>query len=122
MEFYLGPENQTGWGGLLSTSEGGEISKVPVVKLDDQFEENAFINVLKIDIEGADFWALEGAKNLLQSKRIGHVFYEENQERMKSLGIKAGEAKSFLESLGYRVLLIEGGHGATVSEFEAVAT
>ncbi len=74
---------------------------------------------MKIDIEGADTWALMGAESLLRDKRIGRIFYEENTTRMRELGISPGKAESFLHNLGYRVRCLDGGPGAAVSEFEA---
>ena len=119
MEFDLGPDNQTGWGGVVLSGKSGTIVSVPVVRLDESLAAYRFVDVLKIDIEGADTWALMGAEALLRDKRIGRIFYEENTSRMRELGIQPGEAKAFLESQGYRVLQIDGGPATTVSEFEA---
>jgi hypothetical protein len=87
--------------------------------LDESLSTERFIDVMKIDIEGADTWVLMGAEALLRDKLIGRIFYEENTTRMRELGIAPGEAESFLQSLGYRVLRLDGGPGTAVSEFEA---
>lgn len=120
MEFELGPENQTGWGGMVLSGNSASTVTVPVVRLDESLGAEQFVDVLKIDIEGADTWALMGAEALLRDKRIGRIFYEENTTRMRALGIRPGEAKAFLESQGYRVHQLDGGGAAAVSEFEAV--
>ena len=52
---------------------------MPVVTLDEELKDVSFIDVLKIDTEGADTWVLEGAAFLLRQKRIRHVFFEENR-------------------------------------------
>jgi FkbM family methyltransferase len=119
MEFDQGPENQTGWGGVVLSGNSGPTIPVPVVRLDESLAAERFIDVMKIDIEGADTWALMGASALLRDKRIGRIFYEENTTRMRELGISPGEAESFLKSLGYRVRRLDGGPGTAVSEFEA---
>lgn len=78
-----------------------------------------FVDVLKIDIEGADTWALMGAERLLRNKQVGRIFYEENRPRMAELGIHSGEAKAFLESHGYQVEKIDGDSISELWEFEA---
>jgi FkbM family methyltransferase len=119
MKFDLGPENQTSWGGIVLSQSGSQVTEVPVVRLDKMVASDVFVDVLKIDIEGADFWALIGAEGLLKSKRIGRIFYEENIPRMKSLGINPSDAKNFLLAYGYKVEQIEGGPNSAVAEFEA---
>lgn len=119
MKFDQGPGNQTGWGGVVLSQNSGSTVTVPVIRLDESLSAERFIDVMKIDIEGADTWALMGAESLLRDKRIGRIFYEENTTRMRELGIAPGEAESFLQSLGYRVLRLDGGPGTAVSEFEA---
>lgn len=104
MHFYLGPEDQTGWGGLSAT-QGKDDIEVEVTSLDDHCSQNGIseINVLKIDTEGADTWVIEGAARLLREKRIQHVFFEENPSRMEKLGIRLDEAPALLRAEGYRV-------------------
>jgi FkbM family methyltransferase len=105
LKFNLNNENkQTGWGGL-SIDNDSKLVEVEVCTLDDFATENgiAKIDVLKIDTEGADTWVLYGAKRLLENKRINHIFFEHNLERMKSLNITPNEAKDFLKSLDYAV-------------------
>lgn len=101
--FTIGSEEQTGWGGLALKNQTGSV-EVSVVSLDDFFQDNSeHIDVLKIDTEGADTWVIKGAKKLLQSKKINHIFFEENFVRMSDLGIKLGEAQKFLQNYGYYV-------------------
>jgi FkbM family methyltransferase len=119
MEFDQGPGNQTGWGGVVLSANSNSTVTVPVVRLDESLSAERFVDVMKIDIEGADTWALKGAEALLRDKRIGRIFYEENTTRMRELGIAPREAESFLQSLGYRVHRLDGGPGTAVSEFEA---
>jgi FkbM family methyltransferase len=104
LPFTLGPEEQSGWGGLSVEWDKGEI-EVCVVSLDEVFFNSGDerIDVLKIDTEGADTWVLQGAKQLLQCKRINHIFFEENIGRMSALGLKPKEAQSLLQDCGYRL-------------------
>jgi hypothetical protein len=105
LQFSLGPDDQTGWGGISLGKGDGKTITVPVVRLDEIFGSDTQINVLKVDIEGADTWAILGVEKLLRAKRIKHVYFEENASRMNLPGIKAGEAQAYLHSLGYRVEL-----------------
>ena len=108
--FNLGPDEQSGWGGLVVESQPDAI-EVPVVSLDEIFlnSEHERIDVLKIDTEGADTWVLQGAEKLLRSHRIKHIFFEENKVRMAKLGIKSGEAQKFLQGCGYRLESLDKG-------------
>lgn len=64
--------NETGWGSLLS--EGDACTRettVPVVRLDDWAREQGIgrVDFIKMDIEGAEFRALQGATELLSRYR-----------------------------------------------------
>jgi FkbM family methyltransferase len=102
LPFDPGPDSETGWGGLVSQSSQRTID-VPVVTLDEYMDPEVKIAAMKIDTEGADYLVLLGATSILKQKKVAHIFYEENLSRMKALGIKKDEAKSFLESIGYKV-------------------
>ncbi len=110
LKFDLGPNEQSGWGGLVLENSRNMI-EVPVVSLDEVFlnSDHERIDVLKIDTEGADTWVLQGAENLLRSHRIKHIFFEENKVRMSKLGIKPGEAQKFLQNCGYRLENLDKG-------------
>ncbi len=98
--------------------KGADIT-VPVVTLDDQLKDMPFIEVLKIDTEGADTWVLEGATSLLRQKRIRHVFFEENRQRMAQLDIKQGAAAEILRDTGYSVKVLDGGGSSDLTDYAA---
>ena len=110
LPFTLGPEEQSGWGGLLAVKEEGTV-KVTVVPLDEILlkGQDKLINVLKIDTEGADTWVLQGAEQLLRSHKIHHIFFEENITCMSALGIKPGEAQALLQDCGYCIQRLGSG-------------
>ena len=74
---------------------------MPIVRLDLELA-NSKIDVLKIDVEGADTWVLFGCEELLRKQQIGRIFFEQHPGRMELLGIKTGEAQKFLENMGYK--------------------
>src|SRR5690242_3161382 len=115
--FSLGQEGQTGWGGIVPEGGSAEVS-VPVDTLDRMIGANVTIDLLKIDVEGADSWVLHGAKRLLAEKRVRQIYFEQNRARMKALGIAEDEARKFLESLGYKSSALSG-EETEIVEFEA---
>lgn len=117
LPFSLGIEEQTGWGGFTQTTDRSSVN-VEVVTLDSEVAERETVSVLKIDVEGADTWVLYGARQLLEEKRIKHIFFEHNSERMVALGIQERAARDFLESVGYRVRRI-GKPTAGFAEYHA---
>jgi len=119
--FHLGPEGQTGWGGLDLDAPHEKMVEVPVVRLDEDLNGEKSIEVLKIDTEGADAWVIDGAERLLREKKIRHIFFEEHPTRMAKLGIKPGSAAARLESCGYSVFKINGGSRTQVCEYQACA-
>lgn len=111
--FELGPEEQTGWGGIAS-GEGQNRIEVPLVRIADELADDE-IAVLKIDVEGADTWVLRGAEPLLRAKKVGMIFFEQNPNRMARLGIGLDEAKSFLNAMGYDAYPTPGADEAWVA-------
>jgi hypothetical protein len=102
MDIDPGPEDQTGWGGLTSSTSTRAV-RVDVKTLDQVLPAETQIEVLKIDTEGADHWVLEGAQQLLRERRINHIFFEQNVARMKALAIAEDAPRRLLEASGYRV-------------------
>ncbi len=102
ISFDVGPEDQTGWGGITpQTRSSANVVRVPMQRLDEIVGQESY-TLLKIDCEGADAMVLRGAERLLSEHRVRHVCYEENLPRMKTLGIEPGEAKALLCKHGYR--------------------
>jgi FkbM family methyltransferase len=100
LRFNLGPTEQTGWGGFaVATAEGGV--DVDVVRVDQAISCDKPIALLKVDIEGADAWALMGSERLLKTKAVREVWFEQNKPRMQELGIPLNAAQDFLSSMGY---------------------
>lgn len=74
---------------------------MPVNRLDEIIDDSE-IDLLKIDVEGADTWVLMGAERLLRDKRIKQIWYEQNKPRLRQIGIQEDEHQLFLRSVGYR--------------------
>lgn len=107
LQFNLGPPDQTGWGGVVKGDSDPDCVTVDVKRIDDLVADGKYVDLLKIDIEGADTWALMGCEELLRERRIGEVWFEENQSRMGALGIGRAEALEFLASVGYEATVVD---------------
>jgi FkbM family methyltransferase len=100
MPFQLGPSSQTGWGGF-ATRECQDAIEVDVVRVDDIIRPAVPVDLLKIDTEGADAWALMGCDSLLRTRLIKEIWYEEHKPRMQALGIAPSAAQDYLRTVGY---------------------
>ena len=116
MNFDLIDGSQTTWGGLTKKKDSG--FNITVHRLDELLEGNIMIEVLKIDVEGADTWVLYGAERLLKEKRVKNIFFEENTERQQQLGISRNEASVFLHDMDYSIKNLNFNESG-VSEFHA---
>ena len=97
--FDAGPAEQTGWGGISRDSSANTIT-VPMVRIDEELR-GTDIELLKIDVEGADTLVLLGCEGLLQERRIRTIYFEQNRQRMEQLGIPPDDAVRFLRDAGY---------------------
>lgn len=113
VHFNTGPAEQTGWGGISNEPSPDNI-EVPLVRLDEELADTT-IDVLKIDVEGADTWVLYGCEQLLKKRQIRKIFFERNDVRMAELGIGANEARDFLASVGYTCIPFGLGEGEWVA-------
>jgi len=103
LPFDCGPEDLTGWGGLVLESKAASI-EVDVERLDQLLTDVEIIDVLKIDVEGADTWVLMGADLLLRNKQIKLIYFEQNKTRLNQLAIREDEAVEYLASVGYKAV------------------
>jgi FkbM family methyltransferase len=100
LQFAVGPSEQTGWGGFAADADDSTID-VDVVRIDEIVSPERVIDLLKVDIEGADTWAIMGCERLLKAKAIREVWFEQNKPRIRKLGIPLDAAQNFLQSVGY---------------------
>ena len=70
LPFDVGPIEQTGWGGFAEQGREGTI-EIEVVRVDEVIRSDEPIALLKLDIEGADTWALMGCERLLKGRLVG---------------------------------------------------
>lgn len=71
----------------------------------DQFCKDhsiTYIDLMKIDIQGHEYSALEGAERLIRSGHVGIIFLELNWAKDANASCAAAESIRFLEQAGYR--------------------
>lgn len=101
--FQVSPGGETGQGGLAPEGMTTPL-QVTMTTLDEHLlKTDSAIDVLKIDVEGADSWVLEGAEGLIKSQRIRHIFFEQYAARMQFLGVAQQRAFELLRDHGYQV-------------------
>jgi FkbM family methyltransferase len=85
LTFDIGPKEQTGWGGF-SNEFNSNCIQVDVVRVDQVVPNNLVIDLLKVDIEGGDAWALKGCESLLKQRIIKEVWFEQNKRLFRICG------------------------------------
>lgn len=89
---------------------------VPVVALDDYFDENDKVTLLKIDVEGAELGVLKGAERILRQHAPLLVFECENRHLAPG---NVGDVFSYLNGLGYEGRFVCRNQLLPLSEFDA---
>jgi FkbM family methyltransferase len=89
---------------------------VPTVALDEYFDANDAITLLKIDIEGAELGALKGAERILRQHAPLLVFECENRHLAPG---EVGDVFSYLDHLGYEGSFVYRNRVLPLSEFDA---
>ena len=82
-----------------------EIIQVEGITLDDYLRSINFsgtVDLIKIDIEGAELFCLQGMKNLLSSPNKPVLILEMNDDMMKMAGYTPDEVAEFLKQFGYK--------------------
>jgi hypothetical protein len=65
------------------------------------------VDVLKMDVEGAEIDALHGAERLLTGPRAPALFLEANPITLRAAGASVDDMRRCVESFGYRISIIE---------------
>lgn len=111
----LGPWHSLGWPRLPDPYRPGTIVeptdtiKVKATSLDAYVAEHAIerIDLLKVDVEGAEYDVLLGARALLASGRIGAILFEVSLPQVEAMGHEANAIFEHLASFGYRSYWID---------------
>jgi FkbM family methyltransferase len=83
-----------------------ETVECELVKLDDFNKINVPIDFIKIDIEGAELFALKGMKNLIL-KNSPIIFMEINPHFLKAFNIEESELNLFFSEINYKIFTFD---------------
>ena len=88
------------WHGLASIfrvkEDGDEVITVESIALDEVLDEHPNIKLMKVDVEGAEYQVLEGARRTL--KKTSHVIPEASMNKRKIARL--------LEEMGFKVRIL----------------
>jgi len=102
VQLVLSPSNNTGSTSIVTNNRNQMWTrqKVESIILDDAVLSEK-INLIKIDIEGFELFALKGGKRLLENRVIEYIILELHPRQLIDLGQSEEEVNSFLNELGY---------------------
>ena len=89
---------------------------VPVIALDDYFDANDKVTLLKIDVEGAELGLLKGAERILRQHAPLLVFECENRHLAPGT---VDDVFSYLKSLGYEGSFVRRNRLFPIADFNA---
>lgn len=94
--------------------------KVDVIRLDEYFKNRNIINIVKLDIEGAEYLAMKGMQNIIKRNNDIKIFIEINLPCLIRSGVNPVEIISELLD-DYSVLMInDWGRGDNYIKIESV--
>jgi FkbM family methyltransferase len=103
------PQEHFGKGCLIYTEADSResVTTTTVDTLTERYDlEN--ISLLKVDIEGYEYYAFKGAEKLLSAPNAPDIVFEfENYAEVRAGGVEPGDAQRLLLEYGYKLFMIE---------------
>lgn len=104
--FYLGPVGHAGLSSLRPLENTERISKVRTGRIDDLIPPNQRVSLVKLDIEGGEYDAIQGMRSCLDSHGPDLII-EINNRFLREMGCSAERLFALLADLDYRGYVIE---------------
>jgi FkbM family methyltransferase len=109
VEFWTGVVATSAFDGLRDTGRGGpkRCVRVPIRTLDDVWRECDFptVSVVKMDIEGGEVFALEGAKDLIFANKPTFII-EWFEENLRPYGIDPSKLLEVSADIDYEIYAV----------------
>lgn len=112
MDLYTCSFN-TGDHQLYPSSTRDKIS-VPCTTLDDFFPSGAQVDLVKMDVQGAEGFAFEGMRRLLEENKAIQIIWELSPQQLLNSGYSASKVLDYLESLDFSSTLIDDVTGEVI--------
>jgi FkbM family methyltransferase len=115
---FIGPANHRGTSSMRSLPDSSGVLEVPKGRLDDLLPAGERVRLIKIDIEGAEYLALEGMSRCLRQDRPDLVI-EVTDSFLRAMGHSAAMLCKLLFGLGYRMYAIDHDGLTPITDFRA---
>lgn len=104
----------------LVPTYGNSSVLVSTISLDRYCEDNNIdrIDWMKIDVQGFELYAFQGAEKILQSGSVKNIIFEYEPWAEEEAKIPIGEAKDFLLKLGYQLFYLNGQSWGTSKKYD----
>jgi FkbM family methyltransferase len=111
--FLATDERDRNWGlaRIAPDAAGGRAVSVPAESLDGM--QLGQVDLLKVDIEGAEIFALRGMREGLERGLYRRILLELHAEQLASFGSSGAEVAAILGGAGYTALTVEHSAAAT---------
>jgi FkbM family methyltransferase len=113
------PKGHSPGASLVSKTVGAsdfETISVPMLRLDDYFDQHQRITFMKVDVEGAELEVFKGAERILRELSPLLIFECENRHLD---GARVEDVFAYLNALGYAGHFVAGNRLLPVSNFDA---
>jgi len=117
MDFYS-PQDKFGKGSLSNAFTNDAI-KVKTRTLDSLLQEGNHqrVDVIKVDVEGFEYFVFKGAKELLSKTNGPMIYFEFADWAEKNAGLTPGAAQEILLDYGYTLYLVENNRRKKIEGF-----
>jgi len=115
--FFVVHEGNTGASSLVRRAASDVEIRVPMVTLDTYVAQNTIdrVDVIKVDVEGAEILVFKGAAKLLSGDDAPAIFFEADDKLSASFGVSTRQTKELLARYGYFIYRWRDGKFASVS-------
>lgn len=103
---------------LVDPNADSQAVRVPVTTLDDYCQTHGIdrIDLMKVDVEGAEFGVFRGAARVMREFPPKAIFYESVDILCKAFDHTPEEMHAYLEGAGYQIHAMQGDKLAPVNE------
>jgi hypothetical protein len=105
LPFYAVYDGNSGASALVRRAAGDVEIRADVMTLDSFIVRNGIerIDVMKVDVEGAEMLVFSGARALLSSDDAPAIFFEADDQLSQSFGVATRDVKRLLADHGYGI-------------------